>query len=377
MRRTAPLSLIATLAFALALTTAAGCKTKQPEARAVTPPSAEEAEAFGKELAKHLAPCDTAGIDRLFDIELLIARGVANRRVGDREVRGLARGIGSLGTRLCAELGGQSIQTKYLRTQTVDGAPRPLIRLVFDAGVNYYQVELDKRDNTVKGVDIYIYLAGEKLSESFGRLLDVIMKAPNAVRPETMTAMKADMQAGRWDDAQTKFDTFPDHIRKSKPMRLIELQIASELGDDRYVAVMDSYAKAFPNDPSLALVQIDRTILKKQYNTTLALLDELDKLVGGDPYLDVLRVDAFISQARHADAIKIAERATTAEPDLEHMWWALLSAQAAAGKHAEAIATLTKLRDTFGVDFTGLAADERFTALAESEPVQKWLANAP
>jgi tetratricopeptide (TPR) repeat protein len=369
-------TVLTTLAVALAFTFA-GCKAKQPAARKLTAPTTEEADAFGKEFAKKLSPCESSALDSMMDTELLIARAVAHRSLGRTEVKGLSRGLGSLGDRLCTELAQQGVKAKHLRTQVVDGTPRPLVRLVFDEGLNYYQLELDKRDNVVRAADIYIFLAGEKLSETFQRVLDVLLKSPGTPIPTaTIQAMKQDMHSGEWEAAQRKLESLPAAIRASKPVMLVELQIASELGDEKYVAVMDKYAKAYPNDPSLALVQIDRTLLKKQYAEALVVLDQLDKQVGGDPYLDVLRVDAYMSLGKPDEAIKVAKRGAAAEPDLEQMWWALLSAQAAQGQFAEAIPTVETLRDKFGVDLTALGGDDRFTKLAESDVYRKWAAGA-
>jgi hypothetical protein len=366
-------NILVTLALVTALW---ACKSKQPAAREVTPPTASEAEAFGRELAMQLAPCDPNALDRMIDLDLILARSVANRRVDSSALRGLRRGLGSLGQRMCQELEDPSLTATYLRTLTVNGSPRPVIRLLFEQGLNYYQLELDKRGEQIRVADFYLYLAGETMSDTLGGLIDLLSNTPSATSATTVTKIKQLVRAKQWQEAHGLYKTLPAALRASKPVKLLEVTIASELGDDAYVAAMDDYAKAYPDDASLALIQIDRTVLRKEYDATLAALDKIDKQVGGDPYLEVMRVDAYTSQGKLPDALAAAKRGVAAEPSLEHTWWALLTAQTATEHYADAMPTLETLRDKFGADITTdtLGGDARFGALVASDAYQAWLA---
>jgi len=361
---------------AIAAFAVAGCKEKQPAARKVTPPTAAEAEVVGKAFAKHLAPCNTTELDNIIDVELILARSVANRSIRSSEVKGIARGLGGLGARLCAELQDPEMTATFLRTLTVEGAPRPLIRLVFSAGVNYYQLELDKRpDNKIVVGDIYLYLAGEKMSETLGSALDMLMKTSSSSAVTTVTQVKTHMRAGEWKEALALQQTLPVAMRASKPMMLNEVLITSELTDKEYVEAMDKYAKAYPNDPSLALIQIDRTLLRKDYTGALKVVETLDKDLGGDPYLELFRVDAYLGLNKFDEALAAGKRGVTAEPTLEVLWWALLTAQAKAEKYGDALATLEALATKFKIDVgpESLASDERFVKLGESKEYKAWV----
>lgn len=352
----------------------AGCKEKQPAARKVTPPTTEEAEAIGKEFAKHLAPCDAGELDRMIDMELILARAVAGRAMRQSDVKGISRGFGGIGARFCMELTDPELTARYLRTQVIDGSPQPLIRIVFGVGVNYYQLELDKRNNAIRVADIYLYLAGEKMSETLGSALEMLMETPSSSAVTKVSEMKQHMRDQEWQQARDVLQSLPATMRKRKPIMLTEVLIASELGDDAYVAAMDAYTKSFPDDPSVTLIQIDRFLLRKQYDQALATVEKLDKQLGGDPYLELLRVDAYVGMGKHAEAVTAGKRGVAAEPTLEHLWWALLSAQAAAGQFKEALPTLDTLKEKFGTELSAdaLAADERFVKLSESAELKAW-----
>lgn len=354
--------------------------TKQPEARRVVPPSEQEAEAFAKDFVTHLAPCDGAEIDERVDRDLLFARSFAKRRISDSAATSFKRGFGGVGTVLCRQLGAQAnVAARYLRLHTVDGTPRPLVRLIIDGAVNYHELELDKRGGTVRVADITNYMAGERLSDTVGTMLDLLLDSGGGEAKTTMETMKRVNQhrlANEWKEAHAAFETLPAAFRGTKPLRLLEVQLTAEIDDASYLAAMDGFTKAFPNDPALVLIQIDRSLLRKEYAETLRFIDLLDKRVGGDPYLDVLRADALGAQGKLPEALEAATRASQAAPDLVASWWALLSQQTANQRYADTLPTLEVLRDKFAQDVSAatLGGDERFGALVASPEFTAWAA---
>ncbi|HEU0031174.1 MAG TPA: hypothetical protein VFQ53_11115 [Kofleriaceae bacterium] len=345
-----------------------------------TAPTVQEAEAFAKDFAKKMAPCDTASVDRAFLPEVMVARAVSGRSISRTQVSQLERELdGKIGTMLCTNMKADSYT--YLRTQMVDGTPRPLFRVLGDAGVNYHELELDKRGGEIKIADLYIYMTGERLSDTFANLIDTLMASPDMMGSSlTMTRIRQLMASGDYASARQELQSLPSKLRQSKPMMLMDVQLTSELDNEaEYGKAIDAYAKAFPNDPSLDLVQVDGTLMKKKYAETLAILDRLDKRLGGDPYLDVLRAGALSESGKLEDAVTAAQKATTREPTLEPAWWQLLTTQSAAKHYGDALKTLETLRDKFGAktDAASLRADERFIKLAASKEYAAWIKGAP
>jgi tetratricopeptide (TPR) repeat protein len=355
------------VAFALVI---ALCSCKKSAPRPVVPPSVEEAEAFGKDFAAKLAPCDAAAIDRVVDLDLLIARGITG---GDEaDMRSFKRGFGSLGDKMCKQLTADTTVT-YLRTQQEGGAPRPLLRLIIDGGMNYYQLELDKRNGVIRLADFYIYLSGEKASDTLKSMMGTLGRTGLGAAPKLKQIRQA-MQEGRWLEAHTLLQSLPAELRAAKSIMLMETQITSELGDEAYLKALNAYAKAFPSDPSLALVAIDRAILRKEYDVALQYMKELDARVGGDAYLDALRAGTLQMAGRMDEALAAAKRATEREPTLQSAWWQLLTVQTASKRYTDAIATVEVLRDKFAADITTetLRSDDRFTNFVDTAEYIAW-----
>ena len=62
--------------------------------------------------------------------------------------------------------------------------------------------------------------------------------------------------------------------------------------------MLEDFRKYYSQDPCLDLLLIDYYTLKKDYAQAIPCVDRLDKSVGGDPYLNVLRA-ASTSAAGH------------------------------------------------------------------------------
>jgi tetratricopeptide (TPR) repeat protein len=355
------------VAFVIAL-----CSCKDAGPRAVKPPTVAEAETFGKDFAAKLSPCDAAAVDRVVDVDLLIARSVRGKAT-DEFVAGFKKGFGSFGNMFCKQLDGIDAKLTYLRTQQENGAPRPLLRQISEGGVNYYWLELDKHNGTIKLADLYVFMSGEKMSDTLRGMLETMGRNGLSAGPK-IKQIREHMLAKRWEEANKLWQTLPANLRAAKAVKLIELQIASELGDDAYLASLTEYTRAFPNDPSLALIAIDRALLRKQYDVALQYFVDLDTRVGGDAYLDILRADTLTAAGKPEEALAAAKRATEREATMVDAWWTLLSLQASTKRYTDALASVEVLRDKFDADVTTdtLAGDDRFAPLVESPEYAAW-----
>lgn len=354
------------------------CKQAQPEARRLVAPTAAEAEAFAKDFAKHVGPCNASELDRRIDAPLLFSRVFANRKIPDAEKDGFVRGFGSVGKVLCRELTGEArVDATFLRVRLVDGAPRPLLRLVTQGILTYVELELDKQAGRVRVADLTMASAGERFSDVIGGAADMLMAAPAEVEALAEKTQRVNhlMQTKQWKEAETAFRALPAKFRATKAARLMELRIAAELGEDTYRTALAAYAKASPNDPSLALLQIDRALLQNQPADALRQIAILDEQVGGDPYLDTLRADAYAADGKLDEALAAAERAAKGAPESDSVWWQLATQQTASRRYGDAVTTLAVLRDRFGHDVSAatLGSDERFTALVQSAEFAAWV----
>lgn len=370
------------LALVLALV---GCGHKeQPAAPPVTPPTQQEADAFAKKFVKHVIPCDQPALSRDLDGDLMITRALAGRKMDPSKARGARAGISNqLGAAMCNiaspgnVMGGEAPSYEVLRTRMVDGQPRPLLRLASDNGVTYHELTLDKQHGEIRIADILLYSTGETFSEMVGSMLDAL---DNPSEGLAMSRAKELLNEGKGKEAAAAIDRLPDRIRKTKTVMLFKVFAAGAIEDDAaYLAAMDEFTKAYPNDPALDLVQIDQAFLKKDFKKVLELLDRLDKRVGGDPYLELQRAAVYLELDDAPRALAHAKAGSEKAPDLQQMWWARANAEVRAKEFAAALKTFEHLRDKFGaeLDAAAMREDARFAALVSSPEFAAWQREQP
>ena len=95
------------------------------------------------------------------------------------------------------------------------------------------------------------------------------------------------------------YDALPQSIKGEKVPLLARLMAAQSLDDDaEYRKAMDDFRRYFPEDPCLDLINIDHYFLTKQFDKELAAIDHIETVVGGDPYLNVLRANVYFAQGK-------------------------------------------------------------------------------
>jgi predicted Zn-dependent protease len=99
----------------------------------------------------------------------------------------------------------------------------------------------------------------------------------------------------------------------------------------------------FPNDPAAQLYAIQANILRHRHETALRFLSELNKSIGGDPYIDAIRADLYFQQGDIQTAKSIAAGAVEMEQGLNLAYWTLVKAAVKERAFAEAVKWLDAL----------------------------------
>jgi tetratricopeptide (TPR) repeat protein len=280
--------------------------------------------------------------------------------------------------------------------RTVDGRPRVLMRLIQgEGGLNYHEFTLTRYpDQQVAAEDVYIYVSGEPLTQTFRRLLLGFMAGQNKgvlakLRGEEqvlsnhlgeITRLSAMVQNGQNKEALDTFHKLPPELQKNKMLQLMAIMAASSTENEKdYLVEMERFRTNHPNDAAGDLVSIDYFLLKKNYDETLRLLDRLDKSLGGDPYLMALKGTTLAEAGRFKEARASADKAIKDDPKLREAYWARATVSTKEKDHDETLKCLKilveKLEPT--LDPNNLLADDRFKDFVKTpqfSEFKKWLA---
>jgi tetratricopeptide (TPR) repeat protein len=386
-----------------------GCKKKVPDPESAgaapamvhtgAPLTEDDCKAFGEKLETAVAAGDTAEVNRLLRINDLIERSVGDLGLTASEKKSLLAGAARAGgqfadlfIKVVKEGGSYSV----LRVRTADGRPRVLLRLIHGEGaVNYHEFTLVRYpDQQIAAEDIYIYVSGEPLTQTFRRIVlgflaelnkgaVVRLTGEEQVLTKHMgdiTQMTAMVRNGQNKEALAVFRKLPAEIQKNKVFQIMAVQAAGGTGDENdYLTEMERFRKNHPHDAAGDIVSIDYYLLKKNYDEMFKAIDRLDKSLGGDPYLDAMRAGGLIEAGRLKEARAAAEKAIEGAPKLPQAYWMRTTVAAKEKDHADTLACLKALVENAepALDPGNLPADERFAEFVKTpqfDEFKKWVA---
>ena len=267
-----------------------------------------------KKLQAAVEANDTEMALRVIDFDNLIRHSLPEHlkdtQQGKEIVAGAQSGFGGLVRELHAG------DYQFLRASEIPDGAQAMMRLTPpNGGVNYHRLVLGRNaQNEACVVDIFVYISGEPLSHTFGRLFAQLM--PNTKSPDAkaMQALKqaqdmaVALQKGDPAHALAIYDGMPPKWQRQKTIMQTRIMAANKVaisnvqkgqpaGDDYRKAVKD-FQQAFPNAENLALVLIDLYFFNEDFKQARAAVDQLDKQVGGDPFLNLLRGNIALAQGK-------------------------------------------------------------------------------
>jgi len=204
-------------------------------------------------------------------------------------------------------------QSKYIGMRSLDGKMLPLVRVFPEGGgadYVFFQMKTSSYGKP-KVVDMFFLSNGEWASESTKRLvLPVLaqMKGPNSGKLfkskkdedfvkhiKSIKKITEAVEAGRLEEMKKLYHSLPDDL---KEQRFLWGTYLSGLVDEPelHIAEAKKYEAAFPNDPSTAFMMIDVAYNSEDWSGLLTKVETIEKLVGADSYLQILRVDALVEQ---------------------------------------------------------------------------------
>lgn len=350
----------------VAAAAALGCDRPAPPPD-VAPVTFGQARQFADGFAGAALPCSREKLEPLFDVPALTARYLRGEPTPSVEaaVKMLEQaGVGA--KTLCAW---QALTESYtlLRVRMVDGQPRPLFRRITEdpdthvhlVGYDELMLGVSRLDHTVRAIDIYTYYHGEWLSETLRAPVDAAASMSDepsgaANWKDAIPRARALQIARKPAEALALLDSVPAAVRKTRMTQVMRVAITNAISVEAYSQALDEMAATFPGDSSMALIQIDGALVRKDYTAALRYIDQVDRAVGGDPWLEASRAQALAHRGQDGDldaAQRHADAAVNAEPTLAKAWWATLDVALAKHAWTKALAVMDELHRQFGALF--------------------------
>lgn len=287
---------------------------------------------------------------------------------------------------------GSDIEADLISFSFVDGLGSACVRFAYPGYAfrfKVYDLRHDRRGR-LKIVDWYDSSRGQLFSEFIGE--ELLTAKPDKEATRKLISMNAptDLQlfqateilkAIRDREAKRFFEIYDELDEQLKRERLIAKHavISAQRVQDkgRFMGASEIFMEVFANDPDLALVMSDYSLILEDYEGAFTALKRFEQNFEIEEGTLPAKLSALaLATAKAEDAEKFAVMATTNEPGLELGWWSLLRARSSVEDYEGALEPLAYLEDNFGhhLDEAKLRRDKfrAFGQLAESEAFKEW-----
>ena len=339
---------------------------KAPPAPASAPLTQAEVREFADRVVAAIASGDLGLLDDRLDLDALIARGRPKGDVHPEMRRGVENAARKQGG-LLGPVIAQGLRGGSYELVRAEATPEPVLifrLLPAGGGLNYHVLELCRgADGHPSIADLYVPMLGYRLSSTYE---DV---GPAAiVRSKSAQAMAELLQAGRHEEALAHYASLPEDQRRHYQLLALRWTAAQHSDDPTVVdaALDDMERYLVPTHPGVSLAFLDRDLERGQFERCLETIVIMERLVGADPYLDVLRAHVHSQRGDRSEALAWARRACDGAPMHETPWVTLGTVAAATGDATGLREAMERLVERFGYDVEEIEAHFDQAALRAS-----------
>jgi len=297
--------------------------------------------------------------------------------------------------------GGGSYRPVHVRA---DERQQLVMRLLRVDGVLDYHFLTLKHNNSseLEIVDTYTLRAGDNIFSVLRTTLErymifegddgrIVPEAPGAkeliYEKRVLAGIQQSSKSGKHGDVLRFYSRLPKDVQREKYPLLIAIQSAVQLElaeaataklhrgklVQRYV---DSFARTYPDNPAVYLLTIDYHMLSEQYSQALKCLERVDKAVGGDPYIELLKAQVHAADGNRALSQRLAENALRHLRDLPDAYLEVASICAGQGKFERVTELLTELESRFEITVDESVVDApEWKQFFESPEYNNWISN--
>lgn len=318
-----------------------------------------------------------------FDVEALGNRILTKLQLSDADKKEFIEGFksGAQADNIMSEFEKQSTGFRFLRVVDRNKELRALFRMEVGDGLNYMEFYIVKNSkNELKIADIYSYILIDDISSSLAAMLQNfqdsdVADAASSPTLQTAKAMRAAQKEQDYKKILALYDKLSPEDKKLKLFLTMRMTAAQNIGDDEYKAAMDAFYNAYPNEPGLSLLMIDRYFMEDNYAKTLEVINKTDNLVGGDPFLELYRGNLYLMSEDYVKAEASMERFVKEFPKKAEAYPTYVSLLIVNNKFKQAVDNMRKWKKETGQNPEEFINAADYPEFAESEEYKAYAAS--
>jgi len=327
--------------------------------------SSEEVRAAAQRIEAATNSGDAGALNRFIDLDSLI--GIMQQKSQALKDPGFRSGFSqpfknsfaNYGQRIVASV--QRGNYRMIREYEAGGVKHLVFRMFGSGGLNYHDYTLIRVKDSIKASDVFVYTTDEAVSSTLAKLVDMMNNSAEHLPEEVGILMKLNQQnaARNYTGVKEQYEKLSDKYKQNKAIQLIYITACHQLDPQLYERAIEHFANSFPDAPSAYLMMIDLYYGRKEYEKGLAAIDKLDKLIGDDKMLDLLRGNFYKLSGKRAESIACYEKVYRYDPTLSMNVHSLVGVYEEAGEKVKAKAVMASFKKTNAwheADFSDLLA---------------------
>lgn len=271
----------------------------------------------------------------------------------------------------------------FLKTYKRDNNDYILFRVFSNNGINYHEFEVKQIQDKYKITDVFLFLSGEKLSETIARVYNSFRLLNSHFGKDSLSYLqsiselgniKSIASKGKYSKAFRKWQKLPPQLKSDKMFLITGIQIACYLDNETYLKNFNQFVTRFPENSGKYLIPLDGLVMHKNYSMAMACIDSLDKRLNYDPMLNYLRGNMLYEMGHHTEAATMMCKLIDSIPDFEIGYYSLLGLYVKDKNYTEATQILDKIVLTFNYykdDLANILKD--YPEFINSKEYQAWL----
>jgi tetratricopeptide (TPR) repeat protein len=192
---------------------------------------------------------------------------------------------------------------------------------------------------------------------------------------DTTISLLTSIKNGQYQEAVRLYEQLPEASPANKSVMLGMITAQSQLDEAKYLAAIDRYREAFPNDPSLGLVLLDAALLRQDWDLLELSRQKLNAWTGGDPYVDLL-IGTIFSQdpARVQQALDMTKGIDPSTLGLPTAHYNKLPIAPSGKDFPTVVQQMKVLRDEYEVEFEeeSMRSEPLFADFLDSQEFRDW-----
>jgi tetratricopeptide (TPR) repeat protein len=182
---------------------------------------------------------------------------------------------------------------------------------------------------------------------------------------------------GHHEELVDGFTKLPEDYQKVMCMQVIRLDAASALHNAKTEKVLKEYHKSYPDAANYELYMIIQYLAKGQFDKALTSVNALDRDIGSDPYLDIVRANVCKDKKDVSGTFRYAQRALDGDPKLLRGYQLLLIVSLHQRRYADTAKALAGLQKYYPKLVPNVESEAEYAGFLKSPQYKTWAKSRP